>query len=588
MRKKKKDRSAGRRSSRERQMEKPMTELIPMVTEAAAPPGTAQLQAEQAIHSPCPVCGFGARQLDRFCRQCGINLEQWQNAITGSLYATSPIPPEFTERPPNGPKKNTGSNGSGKVNPTFPLLTGHIFATNEHRFDLVVIGSGPAGQKGAIAAAKLGKRVAIIDRRERIGGVSLHTGTIPSKTLREAVLYLTGYRQRAFYGRDFKLKEEISVADLAERVNTVIARESAVIREQLGRNGITLIDGTARFTGPHTLEVEGGQRTQTVEAEHVLIACGTRAARPAEIPFGEEVMDADQLGQATRIPRDFIVVGAGVIGLEYASMLAALGIKVTVIDQRPAILDFVDREIVETLNYHLRRQDSVFRLGEKVTTVGVNRRGQVQVVLESGKRLRAEGLLYAAGRQANTDLLDLAAAGLAVDERGRIAVNEHFQTAVAHIYAAGDCIGFPALAATSMEQGRLAAGHMFGQPTASRPSLLPYGIYTIPEISMVGRTEQELTAAGMPYETGVARYEEVAKGQIVGDETGMLKILFHPDTLKVLGVHAIGENATEIIHIGQTLMALDGTIEFLRDSVFNYPTFAEAYKVAALNGLNKL
>lgn len=562
-----------------------------MVTDAAAPPGTAQLQAEQAIHSPCPVCGFGARQLDRFCRQCGINFEQWQNGITGSLYATSIITQEFAETPPTGQKKNTGLNGSGgsgKVNPTFPLIAGQNLTPGELHFDLVVIGSGPAGQKGAIAAAKLGKRVAIIDRRERIGGVSLHTGTIPSKTLREAVLYLTGYRQRAFYGRDFKLKEEISVADLSERVNTVIARESAVIREQLGRNGVILIDGTARFTGPHTLEVEGGQKTQTVEADHILIACGTRAARPVEIPFGEEVMDADQLGQATRIPRDFIVVGAGVIGLEYASMLAALGIKVTVIDQRPAILDFVDREIVETLSYHLRRQDAVFRLGEKVTTVGVNRRGQVQVELESGKRLRAEGLLYAAGRQANTDLLDLAAAGLEVDERGRIAVNEHFQSAVTHIYAAGDCIGFPSLAATSMEQGRLAAGHMFGQPTASRPSLLPYGIYTIPEISMVGRTEQELTNSGVPYETGVARYEEVAKGQIVGDETGMLKILFHPDTLKVLGVHAIGESATEIIHIGQALLALDGSVEFLRDSVFNYPTFAEAYKVAALNGLNKL
>jgi NAD(P) transhydrogenase len=588
MQKRKKAKAAGRRRNHERRTEKPMTELIPIITDAAEPSRTAPPEEEQVGHSPCPVCGYSARQLDRFCRQCGINFEERQNATTGSLYATSMITSEFTESPPVKQKKNAGPNGSGKAPPTFPLITGHIMTANEHRFDLVVIGSGPAGQKGAIAAAKLGKRVAIVDRRERIGGVSLHTGTIPSKTLREAVLYLTGYRQRAFYGRDFKLKEEISVADLAERVNTVIARETSVIREQLGRNGVALIDGMARFTGPHTLEVEGGQRTQTVETEHVLIACGTRAARPAEIPFGEEVMDADQLGQATRIPRDFIVVGAGVIGLEYASMLAALGIKVTVIDQRPAILDFVDHEIVETLSYHLRRLDAVFRLGEKVTTVGVNRRAQVQVELESGKRLRAEGLLYAAGRQANTDLLDLAAVGLEVDERGRIAVNEHFQSAVAHIYAAGDCIGFPSLAATSMEQGRMAAGHMFGQPTASRQSLLPYGIYTIPEISMVGRTEQELTSSGVPYETGVARYEEIAKGQIVGDETGMLKILFHPDTLKVLGVHAIGENATEIIHIGQTLLALDGTIEFFRDSVFNYPTFAEAYKVAALNGLNKL
>ena len=460
--------------------------------------------------------------------------------------------------------------------------------TSEQRFDLVVIGSGPAGQKGAIAAAKLGKRVAMVDRREMIGGVSLHTGTIPSKTLREAVLYLTGYRQRAFYGRDYKLKEEISVADLMERVNTVVARETAVVREQLGRNGVTIIDGTARFTGPHTLEVEGKQRVQLVEADYVLIACGTRAARPPEIPFGNRVIDADQIGQVGSIPRDLIVVGAGVIGLEYASMATALGVKVTVIDQRPAMLDFVDHEIVEALSYHMRRQDAVFRLGEKVTTVGVNERGLVQIGLESGKRLHAEGLLYAAGRQANTDMLDLAAAGLAPDGRGRITVNEHFQSAIAHIYAAGDCIGFPALAATSMEQGRLAVHHMFGRPAASRQLLLPYGIYTIPEISMVGRTEQELTGSGVPYETGVARYEEIAKGQIVGDETGMLKILFHPETLKVLGVHAIGESATEIIHIGQMLLAQDGTIEFLRDSVFNYPTFAEAYKVAALNGLNKL
>ncbi len=460
--------------------------------------------------------------------------------------------------------------------------------TSSLPFDLVVIGSGPAGQKAAIAAAKLGKRVAMVDRREMIGGMSLHTGTIPSKTLREAVLYLTGYRQRAFYGRDYKLKHEISIADLMERVNTVVAREMAVIREQLGRNTVAMIDGTARFSSPHKLEVEGKQGVQIVEADHVLIACGSRAARPLEIPFGDGVIDADQIGQGSSIPHDVIVVGAGVIGLEYASMMTALGVKVTVIDQRPAMLDFVDHEIVEALSYHMRRQEAVFRLGEKVTTVEVGARGMVQVGLESGKRLHAEGLFYAAGRQANTDLLNLAAAGLEPDGRGRIPVNEHFQSAVNHIYAAGDCIGFPALAATSMEQGRLAVQYMFGRATTRNQSSFPYGIYTIPEISMVGRTEQELTSAGIPYETGVARYEEIAKGQMIGDETGMLKLLFHPDTLKVLGVHAIGENATEIIHIGQTLLALDGTIEFFRDSVFNYPTFAEAYKVAALNGLNKL
>jgi NAD(P) transhydrogenase len=459
--------------------------------------------------------------------------------------------------------------------------------TSSNRFDLAVIGSGPAGQKGAIAAAKLGKRVAIVDRQEMIGGVSLHTGTIPSKTLREAVLYLTGYRQRAFYGPDYRLKQEISVDDLMERVDAVIKREAAVVKDQLARNGVVTINGTARFIGPNTLEVESAQ---TVEADHILIACGARAARPSEIPFGAGVIDADQVGRqgARNVPREIIVVGGGVIGLEYASMATALGSKVTIIDQRPAVLDFVDREIVEVLSYHMRRRDAVFRLGEKVTAVAVVEGGLVQVALESGKNLRAQGLLYAVGRQANTDLLNLGAAGLQADPRGRITVNENFQTAVNHIYAAGDCIGFPALAATSMEQGRLAAIHMFGRPAAVRQSLFPYGIYTIPEISMIGRTEQELTAAGVPYETGVARYDEVARGQIIGDETGMLKILFHPDTLELLGVHAIGENATEIIHIGQTLMALDGTIEFFRDSVFNYPTFAEAYKVAALNGLNKL
>jgi NAD(P) transhydrogenase len=464
--------------------------------------------------------------------------------------------------------------------------------TPSNRYDLAVIGSGPAGQKGAIAAAKLGKRVAVVDRGEMIGGTSLHTGTIPSKTLREAVLYLTGYRQRAFYGPDYRLKEEISVSDLMQRVTAVVSREVAVVREQFARNGITTINGTARFTSSHTLNVEGEAAHQPIESDFVLIACGARAARPAEIPFGSRVIDADQVGHQAaavgNIPRDVIVVGGGVIGLEYASMATALGSKVTIIDQRPSILDFVDREIVEALSYHMRRRDAVFRLGEKVTSATVAKEGLVRVVLESGKHLHANGLLYAVGRQANTDLINLQAAGLEADSRGRIAVNEQFQTAVNHIYAAGDCIGFPALAATSMEQGRLAAVHMFGGPAPGSQATFPYGIYTVPEISMIGRTEQELTTAGVPYETGVARYEEVARGQIVGDETGMLKILFDPDTLKVLGVHAIGESATEIIHIGQTLMALDGTIDFFRDSVFNYPTFAEAYKVAALNGLNKL
>ena len=351
-------------------------------------------------------------------------------------------------------------------------------STNLNQFDLVVIGSGPAGQKGAIAAAKLGKRVAVVDRGEMIGGMSLHAGTIPSKTLREAVLYLTGYRQRTFYGPDYRLKQEISIDDLMQRVNAVVAREVAVVKEQFGRNGVTTINGIARFTAPHTVEVDGEQAPKKVDADFVLIACGARASRPTGIPFGDRVIDADEVGHhpVGNIPRELIVVGGGVIGLEYASMATALGSRATIIDQRPAILDFVDREIVEALSYHLRRRDAIFRLGEKVTSVEIPEPGLVRVVLESGKHLHAEGLLYAVGRQGNADLLNLSAAGLEADSRGRIAVNEHFQSAVDHIYAAGDCIGFPALAATSMEQGRLAAVHMFGpavrqcSPTAFIPS----------------------------------------------------------------------------------------------------------------------
>jgi len=462
--------------------------------------------------------------------------------------------------------------------------------SSEH-YDLVVIGSGPAGQKGAIAAAKMRKKVAVVDRSEMIGGVSVHGGTIPSKTLRLAVLYLTGFRQRSFYGQGYRLKENITVSDLLFRVRTVVDRESAKVNEQLRRNGVTLVNGTAQFTDAHTLEITGAGGTISVTADYVLIACGTRSARSPEIPYdGRRVMVSDDIGHggAKELPRNIMVVGAGVIGLEYASMLSALDLQVTVIDLRPTVLDFVDNEIMEALCYHMRRQGAIFRLGEKVAGVTVDENGPVRAQMESGKRVSADALLYTVGRQSNADRLNLQAAGLSTDSRARITVNEHFQTAVTHIYAVGDCIGFPALAATSMEQGRLASGHMFGGSDATMPRFFPYGIYTIPEISMVGRTERDLTAAKIPYEVGVAHYEDVSKGQMVGDQTGMLKILFHRDTLKVLGVHAIGEEATEIIHIGQAVLALEGTIEYFRDNVFNYPTFAEAYKVAALNGLNKL
>jgi NAD(P) transhydrogenase len=460
---------------------------------------------------------------------------------------------------------------------------------NSQPYDLVVIGSGPAGQKGAIAAAKLGKRVAVVDRLDMLGGVCIHGGTVPSKTLREAILHLTGFRHRSFYGSDYVVRNRISIRDLAVRVAQVTEREISVVKDQLRRNDIEFFSGTARFVDPHTLEVEGLDQMHVVRGSHFLIACGTRPARHPDIPFdGKQILASDQFFQMDEIPKDLIIVGGGVIGLEFASMLAALNVVITLIEQRGAVLDFVDAEISEALCYHMRRQGAIFRLGEKVTNVEKDAKGRVIANLDSGKRIHGDALLYAVGRQANTDLISLEAAGLTSGARGKLSVDKNFQTAVPHIYAAGDVIGFPSLASTSMEQGRLASCHLFGAPAQASQGSLPYGIYTIPEISMVGETELSLTNARIPFEVGIAKYEELAKAQIVGDQTGMLKVLFHPDTRKILGVHAIGESATEIIHIGQAVMALGGTMDYFRETVFNYPTFAEAYKVAGLNGLNKL
>ncbi len=460
--------------------------------------------------------------------------------------------------------------------------------TNE--YDLVVIGSGPAGQKGAICAAKMRKKVAIIDRKRTIGGVCVHTGTIPSKTLREAVLYLSGFRQRTFYGRGYVLKDRISMSDLIFRAQAVMAREIEVIKAQLRRNYVTTLEGDARFTDPHTIEIRSDEGSQLVRGQHVLIACGTRPAHSVDIPIdGKRIFDSDQVHTLDDVPRELIVVGAGIIGLEYASMFAALGVKVTLLDQRPVLVDFADREIIESLCFQLRQLGTVFRLGEKVVSVGFDQeRDRVCAKLESGKTVHGQGLLYTIGRQANSDQVNIEAAGITSDGRGKLIVNENFQTAVPHIYAAGDVIGFPALASTSMEQGRLASCHMFGLPGKMPPHLIPYGIYTIPEISMVGHTEEHLTREKIPYEVGLARYAELAKGQMLGDEQGLLKLLFDPDSLKLLGVHVIGDRAAEIVHIGQVVLTMGATIEYFRDAVFNYPTLAEAYKVAALDGLNKL
>ncbi|MCU1340876.1 MAG: Pyridine nucleotide-disulfide oxidoreductase, FAD/NAD(P)-binding domain protein [Candidatus Acidoferrum typicum] len=461
---------------------------------------------------------------------------------------------------------------------------------SESEYDLVVIGSGPAGQKAAIAAAKARKRVAIIDRAVMIGGVSVHTGTIPSKTIREAIFQLTGFAVKALYGSESRSRVDISVQDVASRVKAIVARETEVIRAQLKHNGIAILQGSARLLDSHALEVQGDGEGIRVEGAKILIACGTRPAHSPEIPFdNHRIVDTDHLADLGGLPKEIIVVGAGVVGLEYASFMAALGAKVTVIDQRPVVLEFVDRQIVEALSYHLRQLGVTFRLAEKVTHVGIDPvRDYVFAELESGKKVRGDALVYAVGRQANGDQIHLEAAGLVADLRGRLKVNQFFQTDVPHIYAAGDVIGFPALASTSMEQGRLAACHMFGIPFEHMPELFPYGIYTIPEISMVGQTEETLTANRVPYEVGIAKYPELAKSMMLGDETGMLKLLFDPETRKLLGVHALGQRATEIIHIGQAVLFYGGSVEYFRDMVFNYPTLAEAYKVAALDGLNKL
>ncbi|HEY8455172.1 MAG TPA: Si-specific NAD(P)(+) transhydrogenase [Actinopolymorphaceae bacterium] len=457
-------------------------------------------------------------------------------------------------------------------------------------YDLLVIGSGPGGQKAAIAGAKLGKRTAVVEKRHMIGGVAINTGTIPSKTLREAILYLTGLNQREMYGASYRLKDEITVADLSARTQHVIGREIDVVRAQLARNHVDMLIGVGRFVDPHTVAVEAPDGSvRTVTADRIVIAVGTRPARPDSVEFdGRTIVDSDQILQIDRIPTSMVVVGAGVIGIEYASMFAALGTKVTVVERRERMLDFCDLEIVEALKYHLRDLAVTFRFRE--TVARVERHGSATLtILESGKRIPADVVMYSAGRQGMTEPLDLAKAGLEADERGRIKVDEHYRTQVPHIYAVGDVIGFPALAATSMEQGRRAVYHAFGEPVAgSLSDLQPIGIYAIPELSYVGKTEDELTQANVPFEVGVSRYRELARGAILGDSYGMLKLLVHADDRTLLGVHIFGTGATELVHIGQTVMGCGGTIDYLVDAVFNYPTLAESYKVAALDAMNKM
>ncbi|HEU5421410.1 MAG TPA: Si-specific NAD(P)(+) transhydrogenase [Streptosporangiaceae bacterium] len=458
-----------------------------------------------------------------------------------------------------------------------------------HDFDLLVIGSGPGGQKAAIAAAKLNKKVAIVERPEMLGGVCLNTGTIPSKTLREAVLYLTGLDQREMYGQSYRVKDEITIADLTARTHHVVSRENDVVRSQLTRNRVTILTGTARFTSPASVAVcDLSGRAREWTAASIVIATGTRPARPQTVAFDERtIIDSDGILHLDKVPRSMVVAGAGVIGIEYASMFAALGTKVTVVEQRERMLEFCDIEVVEALKYHLRDLAVTFRFGEMVASVESVPEGAI-ASLASGKRIPADTVMYSAGRQGQTDDLDLASAGLAADQRGRITVDEFFRTPVPSIYAVGDVIGFPALAATSMEQGRLAAHHACGLPVRSAHLLQPIGIYSLPEISFIGKTEDQLTRECIPFEVGVSRYRELARGQIIGDSYGVLKLLVSPEDRRLLGVHVFGTGATELVHIGQAVMGCGGTVDYLVDAVFNYPTLAESYKVAALDATNKM
>ncbi len=457
------------------------------------------------------------------------------------------------------------------------------------RYDLVVVGSGPAGQRAAIQGAKLGKKVAVIERREVVGGTCINTGTIPSKTMREAVLHLSGYQYQSVYGMNYRVKDKITMADLSFRIQHVIKTEIDVTRAQLSRNGIDLIYGSASFVDPHRLRVESVRGQSEYESEFVVLAPGTRPAVTGEVPVnGRTIISSDQVLSLPEIPKSLIVVGGGVIGAEYASMFAALGVRVILIEKRPKLLEFVDSEMVEALCYHLRDSRVTLRLGEEVSSVEEGPDGLVIANLASRKRISGDVLLYSVGRQGNVDDLNLSAAGLFADSRGRIAVDREYRTSVPHVFAVGDVIGFPSLASVSMEQGRIAAGHAFGVGIASDSANYPYGIYTIPEISFVGKTEEQLTDEDVPYEVGLAYYREIARGQIRGDTTGRLKLIFHRETKELLGVHIIGEGASEILHTGQAVLILKGTVEYFVNTVFNYPTLTECYKAAAFNGLNKL
>ena len=458
-------------------------------------------------------------------------------------------------------------------------------------FDLICIGSGPAGQRAAIQAAKLGKRVAVIERRRLFGGVCVETGTIPSKTFREAVMSCSQVLAYAGRQEEYRYAVRTTASRLLSRVEEVMRREVDVVEDQLRRNDVALIGGDASFVDPHTVLIATEQGSRKVTATNILIAVGTVPALPDGVPVdGEVILTSDDVVRLKWLPRNMVVVGGGIIGIEYASMFASLRVNVTLVDKRTRLLEFLDSEIVEELMHQMRNRNITFRLGEAVEKLELSgdHPRRAALILESGKRIVSESVLYSVGRVGAADRLNLAAAGLTADKRGRLTVDGQFRTEVPHIFAAGDIIGYPSLASTSASQGRQAACHMFGVDCDPLPEHLPVGIYAIPEISMVGPPEHVLTEQRVPYETGIARYREIARGQILGDDSGLMKLLFHREDRRLLGVHAIGTGATELIHIGQAVLDLNGGLHYFLRTVFNYPTLAECYKVAALDAFNKL
>ena len=458
------------------------------------------------------------------------------------------------------------------------------------RIDMLVVGSGPAGRRAAVQSAKLGRTVLVADKGRRLGGVSVHTGTIPSKTLRETVLNLSGWRERGFYGQGYRVKQDIAAADLMQRLHKTLDHEVEVLQHQFMRNMVRSVAGEVRFLDAGTAEIRGeaGECTM-VEFDRALIATGTHPFRPGHIPFDRErVFDSDEILELPRLPRTMTVIGGGVIGVEYATIFSALDVPVTLIEARETLLDFVDREIVQDFLHQLRDRGMTIRLGAQVKSVTRGATG-VDVELTDGRRVRSDILLFAAGRSGNVERLNLEALGIVPDGRGRLVVDPlTFQTSVPNIYAAGDVIGFPALASTSMEQGRVAACHAFGVTPPPPPETFPYGIYAVPEISTVGRSEEEVRASGEPYECGIARFRETSRGHIMGVNAGILKLIFSLKTRRLLGAHIIGEGATELIHIGQAVINLQGTVDFFVENTFNYPTLAEAYKIAGLDAWNRM